>query len=89
MRNVVMGAFLRTAPRASYPHSGFGQVGPHGDLLPGAHVRVAVPLKGSLQFLQLLAGEVSPLPSLFLLLGVIRASVIAPVLSAPLLFYGK
>lgn len=48
MRNVVMGAFLRTAPRASYPHSGFGQVGPHGDLLPGAHVRVAIPLEGGL-----------------------------------------
>lgn len=73
----------------SYPDSGLGQVCPHGDLLPGAHVRVAVPLESGLQFLQLLAGEVSPLPTLFLLLGVVRVPVIAPVFSIPLFFCGS
>ena len=43
------------------------EVGPHGDLLPCAHVGVAVPLKGGLQLLELLAGEVGPLPALLLL----------------------
>lgn len=84
---------LRTATGmctpASYPHSGLGQVGPHGDLLPGAHVRVAVPLEGGLQLLELLAGEVSPLPPLLLLLGVVPGAVIAPVLGAPLLLCGS
>lgn len=55
--------------RFSYPDSGLGEVGPDRDLLPRRHVRVAVPLEGGLQFLQLLAGEVSPLPPLPLLLG--------------------
>lgn len=84
---------LRTAAGmwtpASYPHSGLGQVGPHSDLLPGAHVRVAVPLEGGLQLLELLAGEVSPLPPLLLLLGVVPGAVIAPVLGAPLLLCGS
>lgn len=74
---------------ASYPDSGLRQVCPHGDLLPGAHVRVAVPLESGFQLLQLLAGEVSPLPPLLLLLGVVRVPVIAPVLSTPLLFCGS
>lgn len=73
---------------ASYPNPGLRQVGPHRDLLPGAHVRVAVPLEGGLQLLQLLAGEVSPLPPLLLLLGVVGVAVVAPVLSIPLLFCG-
>lgn len=81
---------LRTLLRAaSYPHSGLGQVGPHGDLLPGAHVRVAVPLEGGLQLLELLAGEVSPLPALLLLFGVVSVAVIAAVLGAPLLLCGS
>lgn len=73
-------------PMDSYPNSGLGQVGPHSDFLPGAHVRVAVPLESGFQLLQLLAGEVSPLPPLLLLLGIVRVAVIAPVFGAPLLF---
>lgn len=80
---------LRTLCAASYPHSGLGQVGPHGDLLPGAHVRVAVPLEGSLQLLELLACEVSPLSPLLLLFGVVSVAVIAAVLGAPLLLCGS
>lgn len=53
----------------SYPDSGFRKVGPHGDFFARGHVRVAVPLESGLQFLQLLAGEVSSLPPLPLLLG--------------------
>lgn len=53
----------------AYPDSGLGEVGPDGDLLPRRHVRVAVPLESGFQLLQLLAGEVSPLPPLPLLLG--------------------
>ena len=64
-----------------YPDPGLGEVGPHGDLLPGAHVRVAVPLEGGLQLLQLLAGEVGPLPPLLLLQGaVLRTGLIQLVL---------
>jgi len=70
-----------------YPHSGLGEVGPDGDLLAGAHVRVAVPLEGGLQLLQLLAGEVRPLPPLLLLLGVVRVAIIAPVFNDPLFLY--
>lgn len=72
----------------SYPHSGLRQVGPYSDLLPCAHVRVAVPLESGLQLLELLAGEVSPLPPLLLLFGVVSVAVIAAVLGAPLLFCG-
>lgn len=50
-----------------YPHAGLSEVGPHRDLFAGAHVRVAIPLEGGLQLLQLLAGEVRALPSLLLL----------------------
>lgn len=56
-------------PPLSYPDSGLGEVGPDRDLLPRRHVRVAVPLESGFQFLQLLAGEVSALPPLPLLLG--------------------
>ena len=50
-----------------YPDPSLSEVGPHCDLLSGAHVWVAVPLEGGLQLLELLAGEVSPLPPLLLL----------------------
>lgn len=82
---------VETHPRArrSHPDARLGQVGPHGDLLAGAHVRVAVPLESGLQLLQLLAGEVSPLPPLLLFLGLIRVSVVAPLLRRPLLFWGE
>lgn len=59
---------LRGAPGA-YPHARLGEVGPHSDLLPHAHVGVAVPLERGLQLLQLLAREVRTLPPLLLLLG--------------------
>lgn len=52
---------------AAYPHAGLGEVGPHGDLFARTHVGVAIPLKGRLQLLQLLAGEVRALPPLLLL----------------------
>lgn len=65
---------LSRAPRA-YPHARLGEVGPHGDLFPHAHVGVAVPLERGLQLLQLLACEVCALPPLLLLLGgVLRAA---------------
>ena len=51
----------------AYPHAGLGEVGPHGDLFARTHVGVAIPLKGRLQLLQLLAGEVRALPPLLLL----------------------
>lgn len=51
----------------THPDSSLSEVGPDGDLLAGAHVRVAVALEGGLQLLQLLAGEVGPLPPLLLL----------------------
>lgn len=51
----------------SYPHTGLGEVGPHGNLFARTHVGVAVPLEGGLQLLQLLAGEVSALSPLLLL----------------------
>ena len=62
----------------SYPDACLRQVGPDGDLLPGAHVRVAVSLESGFQLLELLAGEVRPLPPLLLLeravlgVGVVR-----------------
>lgn len=55
----------------THPDSGLGEVGPHGDLLPSAHVRVAVPGERGLQFLQLLGGKVGPLPALPLLPAVL------------------
>ena len=65
----------------THPDAGLCEVGPDGDLLAGAHVRVAVPLEGGLQLLQLLAGEVGPLPPLLLLQGaVLRAGLIQLVL---------
>lgn len=59
----------------TYPNSCLGQVRPHGDLLPGRHVRVAIPAEGLLQFVQLLRGEVCPLaPLAFVLLVVLATS---------------
>lgn len=51
---------------APYSHASLGEVGPHGDLFARTHVRVAVPLEGRFQLLQLLAGEVRALPPLLL-----------------------
>ena len=48
----------------AYPDSWFGEVCPHGNLFASAHVRIAIASKSSLQLLQLLRGEVSPLTSL-------------------------
>ena len=56
----------------THPDSGLGDVGPHGDLLPGAHVGVSVPREERLQLLQLLRGEVRPLPPLPLVLVLLR-----------------
>lgn len=38
----------------TYPHACLGQVGPHGDLFPGGHVRVAVAAERLLELVQLL-----------------------------------
>lgn len=48
----------------TYPDSSLRQVGPHGNFLSGAHVRVPVPGERRFQLLQLLRSEVRPLPSL-------------------------
>lgn len=64
----------------THPDPRLRQVGPHRDLLSGAHVGVAVPLERGLQLLQLLAGEVRPLPPLPLLLGRVVRGVLALVL---------
>ncbi|TNN70806.1 hypothetical protein EYF80_018940 [Liparis tanakae] len=42
----------------THPDAGLCEVGPHGYLLPRAHVRVAIPLESGLQFLQLLAEDI-------------------------------
>lgn len=73
---------------ATYPDSGLGEVCPHGYFFSGAHIRVTVPLESSFQLLQLLAGEMSPLPPLLLLFRIVRVPVIAPLLCAPLLLCG-
>lgn len=65
----------------THPDPGLGEVGPDGDLLPGAHVGVAVPLERGLQLLELLAGEMGPLPPLLLLQGaVVGAGLVQLVL---------
>lgn len=64
---VGLGGVRVTGLGALYPHAGLGEVGPHGDLFARTHVRVAVPLEGRLQLLQLLASEVRTLPPLLLL----------------------
>lgn len=64
----------------THPDPGLCEVGPHGDLLPRAHVRVAIPLESGLQLLQLLAGEVGPLPPLPLLLRWVVRRVVVLVL---------
>lgn len=63
--------------RETYPNSCLGQVRPHGNLLPGRHVRIAVPAEGLLQFVQLLRGEVCPLAPLAFVLLVVLASATA------------
>ena len=65
--------------KISYPDSGLGEVGPHGDLLPGWHVWVSVASKQRLQLLELLGGEVSSLSSLSLLLAILVQTVIVTV----------
>lgn len=64
---------------ATHPDPGLGEVGPHGDLLPGAHVGVPVPREQRLQLLQLLRGEVGPLAPLPLLLAVLVQAVVVAV----------
>lgn len=61
------GWWWRGTAGVAYPHAGLGEVGPHGDLFARTHVGVAVSLKGRLQLLQLLAGEVRALPPLLFL----------------------
>lgn len=51
----------------SYPDSCLRQVGPDCNLLSGAHVWITVSLESGFQLLELLAGEVCPLPPLLLL----------------------
>ena len=80
MHNVVM---------FPHPHSCLREVCPHCDLLPRAHVRVAIPLEGGLELLQLLAREVRPLPPRLLLLRVVRLSIIAAVLHGSFFFCQK
>lgn len=65
----------------SYPDSCLRQVGPDCNLLPGAHVWVTVSLESGFQLLELLTGEVRPLPPLLLLEGaVFRVGVVCLVL---------
>lgn len=65
----------------SYPDSCLCQVGPDCNLLPGAHVWITVSLESGFQLLQLLAGEVRPLPPLLLFeRAVFRVGVIRLVL---------
>lgn len=81
--------FYARRSRRTYPNSGLGEVCPHGNFFSGAHIRVTVPLESGFQLLQLLAGEMSPLPPLLLLLRIIRVPVIAPLFCAPLLLCGS
>ena len=61
-----------------YPDSRFGEVRPHRNLLPDAHVRISVPGEEGLELLQLLRREVRPLSSLpFLVLSVFRVVELA------------
>lgn len=55
----------------THPNSGLREVGPHGDLLAGGHIRIPIPAECVLQFLQLLRGEVgslAPLAFVFLVI---------------------
>lgn len=61
---------MRWLQCAAYPDSGLGEIGPHGDLLAGGHVRISIAAERVLQLLQLLGGEVralSPLPLVLLI----------------------
>lgn len=65
----------------SYPDSCLCQVGPDCNLLPGAHVWITVSLESGFQLLELLAGEVRPLPPLLLFeRAVFRVGVVRLVL---------
>lgn len=65
----------------SYPDSCLCQVGPDCNLLPGAHVWITVSLESGFQLLELLAGEVCPLPPLLLFeRAVFRVGVVRLVL---------
>lgn len=63
--------YTKDAELVTHPDSRLGQVGPHRDLLPRAHVRISVPGEGGFQLLQLLGGEVRPLPPLPLVVLVV------------------
>lgn len=65
---------------STHPDPGLCEVGPHGYLLPRAHVRVAIPLESGFKLLQLLAGEVSPLSPLPLLFRRVVRGVVVLVL---------
>lgn len=88
-RNCFLRRFYARPSSTTYPDSGLGEVCPHGYFFSGAHIRVTVPLESSFQLLQLLAGEMSPLPPLLLLFRIIRVPVIAPLFCAPLLLCGS
>ena len=80
----------RGADSVTHPDAGLCEVGPDSDLLAGAHVRVAVPLESGLQLLELLAGEVGPLPALLFLQGaVLRTGLIQLVLGGLLCVWRK
>ena len=63
----------------AYPDLLLVEAGVHGDLLPHAHIRVAVPLEERLQLLQLLRREVRPLPPVPLAPAAALAVVVVPV----------
>lgn len=59
------------ARRCTYPDSGLGEIGPHGDLLARRHIRIAIATERVLQLLQLLRGEVGALTPLALVLLIV------------------
>ena len=69
----------------AYPDLLLVEAGVHGDLLPHAHVRVAVPLEERLQLLQLLRREVRPLPPVPLAPAAALAVVVVPVAAGAVL----
>ena len=69
----------------AYPDLLLVEAGVHGDLLPHAHIRVAVPLEERLQLLQLLRREVRPLPPVPLAPAAALAVVVVPVAAGAVL----
>lgn len=61
----------------THPNSGLRQIGPHGYLLAGRHIRVPVPAERVLQLLQLLGRKVRSLSPLPLVLLVVLRVVVA------------